>query len=283
MRIASFTLPSDWPFTDPCRTSRRFIRQQSGTDAGAGGTGDTGDKGGQPKTLTLSEEEFEERIKGRLRRARQQWERENGGAPNADEAAELQRLRTAEKEREQKELERKGEYDRILKSKDESFTSERTTWQKERDELLGTIRKDRIDNALISAAAKHGAKNPSMVAKLLRDEIDLDEKREVVVLDEDRKPRLKGGQYMPVEERVREFLDQTPELVAPSNPHGGAGSRGGASTSAEGSASRGNPQVRELEEELAKVQEAAKKGDTGANVKVLQIQRRINEVKKKSA
>src|SRR5436190_5186299 len=89
------------------------------SDAAAAGGGGT-----PPVIKSLADlppelkEEMNRTISARINEEKAKWQRPGGKTPDqiAAEDLELQRLRDQEKERERKELEKKGEYDRIIES-----------------------------------------------------------------------------------------------------------------------------------------------------------------------
>ncbi len=182
-----------------------------------------------PSTLTLTQDELDRLIDAAVGKYKSIAERA-APAVSSKDAAELEALRKDKAERARKDLEAKGEYDRVLRSKDEEFGSERSTWQKERDALLTEIKADRCKGAVVAAAGKLNAINPEQVYRLLSDEIVLDPDRKVIVLGEDGKARLKAGHFVTVEDHVRDYLAQNAHLVRASVTTGGSGATGGSQT-----------------------------------------------------
>lgn len=202
-----------------------------GTNAGdaAGGTG-----GSSPFRVFTTEDEFKAEINAAEARARNIAEREarKRQAVPPEELEELDRLRKADADRQQKDAEAKGEWDRLkqqlLADNEKAIAAERGKV----DKAAGELRVERIRRALVSAAAKHGAIDPEEVADLLERRCRLDDNYAVEVLDEAGKHAYgpKGDDLTP-EQLVDGYLGKKPHLVRAGSTGQGGGSRGGASVS----------------------------------------------------
>lgn len=94
-------------------------------------------------------------------------------------------------------------------------------WQKRYEQLA-------IDGQIISAAAKNNAHDPSLISKLLRDQIALDEKGEVYVKAGDGVAMNEKGERIGVESLTQSYLNANPYLVKPTGA--GSGSQGSKGT-----------------------------------------------------
>jgi hypothetical protein len=213
-------------------------------DAADGGTG--GGTGGADKTFTQADVD---RIVGE----RLKEERDRKQAPagmSAEEKAEFDRLKKAENDRKQKDLEEKGRYDAALKSKDDEFETERKTWREEKQTLQSVLHERTVRAALIAAASAAGAHKPSQIADLLERRVKLTDTFTPEVLDAKGKPAFKSGEPMTVDMLVAAYLDEEPHLRKPSGT-GGSGSQGGKSTDADGASDEGI-----VDADVAKAQKA---------------------------
>lgn len=265
-----------------------------GSGAGAGtGTGTpSGTGGGSGWKAPASQDELDQIIETRLARERVAFRREidqlaaaRGSDPK--EREELEALRKEKVERERKAQEERGQYDRALDSVRKEHETEREKIAREKEELLTELRQTRCNDALLAAASDAGAINARQVARLLEANVKLNDKRQVVVLDDQGEPWLKGGKNIAIADLMEKFSHDNPHLFkAPAGA--GAGSAGGASTSDTGAEG--------IEGQIAAAQEAYDKAHAAAEAsggampdvtKARQARRELDrliaEKKKKSA
>ena len=82
------------------------------------------------------------------------------------------------------------------------------------------IKKERIDNSVLSVASKMNAINPQQVVDLLKSDIKLNDDNRIEILDNNSNIRYnEKGELLTIEQRVKEFLD--------ANPHFSQGSKSG--------------------------------------------------------
>ena len=82
------------------------------------------------------------------------------------------------------------------------------------------LKKERIDNSVLSVASKMNAINPQQVVDLLKTEIKLNDDNRIEILDNNTNIRYnEKGEPLTIEQRVKEFLD--------ANPHFSQGSKSG--------------------------------------------------------
>ena len=121
-------------------------------------------------------------------------------------------------------LERRDEYEQLLRKKDEAFEEMKKSAEEERERLLKMITETKVDKELISAASGYNSVNPSQVAQLLRRTVRLDDDLKPVVLDEDGERAVNAeGKFMTIDEKVRLFLEENPHMVKPSGTVSGSG------------------------------------------------------------
>ena len=148
------------------------------------------------------------------------------------EREELERYQRKAEELERRHLERRGEYEEILRKKDEAHRERNRELEIENKRLLDVISDMKIDKELMSLASLHNAVNTAQVAQLLKNSIRLDEKYNPMVLDENGERELnEEGSFMTIEEKVRFFLEKNPHLVKPS--YEGSGGSGGVDSKSE--------------------------------------------------
>ena len=138
----------------------------------------------------------------------------------------------AEKTKHQRQLdEQKKKDDEVLKEKqlqDAKTKAEIEKLMKERiaekdTELMNMknmIKKEKIDNSVMSVASKMNAVNPQQIVELMKSNIKLSDDNRIEVLDKHNNIRYNDkGELLTIEESVKEFLD--------SNPHFSKGSLSG--------------------------------------------------------
>ena len=73
------------------------------------------------------------------------------------------------------------------------------------------IKKERIDNSILSVASKMNAINPQQVVDLLKKDIKLNDDNRIEILDNNSNIRYnEKGELLTIEQRVKEFLDANP-------------------------------------------------------------------------
>jgi hypothetical protein len=212
-----------------------------GGGGGGGGKGpdDGGGAGARKAALTdlLRErpdiqDEIDQIIEARLARDRRARAGSDEGV-SAKEREELARLRQAEKERERKTAEEKGNYEKALQSVKDEFGTREKEWEGKHSSVVDELKTERISNQIIAAAAKHRAIDPQDIVTLLRHRVRLDDKYAAQVLDDHGEPWFVGGKPASIDRLVEEFLAKRPQYVQPTGTTGTAG-EGGKSTSDRG-------------------------------------------------
>lgn len=132
---------------------------------------------------------------------------------------EYKSLKTAEEERELDAMKKREEFDKVLASQKDKYSSEITQLRQELTNL-------KVDGTLLATAGSRNAVNPEQVAQLLKGRVGLDETGRPVVFDDG-----KNIQYDPetaeprtIESYVNEWLDSNPHFLR-SGP-GGVSSKG---------------------------------------------------------
>jgi len=142
---------------------------------------------------------------------------------NEVEQKELEGFRRRAKELDERELASKGEYDELMRRQQQSFNQKLVEIEKENRRLAEKLSNAKIERTLLDTASKYNAINSTQVMKLLKDELTLDEKGELIVVDEQGQRKMNGeGGFVSVDGLMKEFFHTNPHLVKP-----GAGTRSG--------------------------------------------------------
>ena len=131
----------------------------------------------------------------------------------------------AEKTKHQRQLdEQKKKDDELLKEKqlqDAKTKAEIEKLMKERiaekdQELMNMknmIKKEKIDNSVMSVASKMNAVNPQQIVELMKNNIKLSDDNRIEILDKHSNIRYNDkGELLTIEESVKEFLDANPHF-----------------------------------------------------------------------
>jgi len=79
--------------------------------------------------------------------------------------------------------------------------------------LQSSIKKEKIDNSVLSIASKHKAINPAQVVELVKNQVRLSDDNRIEILDNNNNIRYNTkGELFTIEDRVVEFLDANPHF-----------------------------------------------------------------------
>lgn len=122
-----------------------------------------------------------------------------------------------EEQQRQTEMEKRGEYEKLLKEQAEKFNQKITQYQQE----LHSIK---VDGTLLNEASNNRAVNPQQVVQLLKNQVKLNEAGAVDVIDNNGQVRYKddGSPYTP-QDLVSEFLQANQHFVQPTPSGSGSG------------------------------------------------------------
>jgi len=152
----------------------------------------------------LTQDEINRLVENRVARERAKFEKKYA---NVD-VDHYKSLVEQEEARQQQELEKRGEYERLMKEQAEKFNSKIKSYETE----LHSIK---VDGALLSEASKLKAINPEQVASLLRSQLKLNEAGTVDVVDKNGSVRYNdNGDPISVSQLVDEFLTASPHFRA---------------------------------------------------------------------
>jgi len=160
----------------------------------------------------LTQDEVNRIVAERVARERTKFEKKYSNV-DVDRYNELLAM---EEQTRQSEMEKRGEYEKLLKEQAEKFNQKIETYQQE----LHSIK---VDGTLLQEASNNRAVNPQQVVQLLKNQVKLNEAGEVDVIDERGQVKYKddGSPYTP-QDLVSEFLQTNQHFVQPTP--GGSGS-----------------------------------------------------------
>ena len=159
----------------------------------------------QPKVNSFTQEQLDNIIKQRLEAEKRKHEKQLEEIKRQDEEA--------LKEKEIKEAKSKAELEKLMQERIAEKNTEILKYKTE-------IKKERIDNSVLSVASKMNAINPQQVVDLLKRDIKLNDDNRIEILDNNSNIRYnEKGELLTIEQRVKEFLD--------ANPHFSQGSKSG--------------------------------------------------------
>ena len=168
----------------------------------------------------FSQEEVNRIVADRISRERKKFE--------GIDIDQYKNWQTQEEERNVEQQKQRGEFDKIIKEQADKF-------QNRIGELENTLKREKVDGALLNSAASLKSVAPTQVADLLKNRVRLNEQGEAEVVDENGTPAyLDNGSQMKVKDLVSDFLTTNPHFAAPSQSGTGSqGKVGGSSTSSE--------------------------------------------------
>ena len=159
----------------------------------------------ETKSMSFNQEQLDNIIKSRLDAEKRKHEKEL--------AAIKQQEQEALKEKEIREAKSKQELEKLMQQR----IAEK---DQEMFKLKSEIKKEKIDNSVLSVASKLNAINPQQVVDLIKGGIKLSDDNRIEILDNNNNIRYNSkGELLTIEERVKEFLD--------ANPHFSKGSKSG--------------------------------------------------------
>lgn len=162
-----------------------------------------------PKENLLTQDMVDRVIAERIQRVKTQYEKKYS---NVD-LERYNELVAKEEQARQTEMERRGEYEKLLKEQAEKFNSKIAQYESE----LHSIK---VDGNLLQAASNNRAVNPEQVVSLLKNKVKLNEMGNVDVLDDNGNVRYDdNGNPLSPNALVQEFLSANPHFVS-AGPNG---------------------------------------------------------------
>ena len=158
----------------------------------------------KPETITMTKDEFAEKLQERVARDRGVMYSKLG-VDDIDEAIQAVKEK---KDMQEKQKIQKGEFEEILKSKTQE-------WNKEKTQLENQLKDIKINKAILQSASKHKAINPEQVVSLLEKNIKLNDSGNVEVTDNNGVTRYNDkGELFNTDDLVKEFLNTNPHFVS---------------------------------------------------------------------
>ena len=155
------------------------------------------------KEQTFSQSELNRIVTERVAREKSKFEKKYA---NVD-VTHYKTLVENEDSRRQEELEKRGEFDKVLKEQADKFNSKIQQYE---TELTGI----KVDGSLLGEASTQKAINPQQVVKLLKGSVKLNEGGTVDVVDTNGQVRYDDkGHPIKVSTLVKEFLTANPHFV----------------------------------------------------------------------
>ena len=110
------------------------------------------------------------------------------------------------KQKQIEEAKSKSEIEKLMKERIAEKDTEILRYKNE-------IKKEKIDNSILSVASKNNAINPQQVVQLIEREVKLNDDGRIEVLDNNSNVRYNPkGELLTIEDRVKEFLDTNPHF-----------------------------------------------------------------------
>jgi exonuclease VII large subunit len=152
----------------------------------------------ETKTNTFTQEQLDNIIKSRLEAEQRKYEK-----------------KLQEEEKQKAEILKQKQLEEAKTKQDlEKIMQERL--QEKEQELVrykNQIKKEKVDNSILSVASNNNAVSPSQVVALLKDEVKYTDDGRIEVVDNHSNVRYNAkGELLTIEDRVKEFLDSNPHF-----------------------------------------------------------------------
>ena len=151
-----------------------------------------------PKQQTFTQEQLDNIIKTRLEAEKSKYEKKL----QEEESQKAELL----KEQQLKEAKSKADIEKIMQ---ERLSEKDSELQKVKDQ----IKKEKVDNSILSIANKEKSINAQQVVALLKNEVKYNDDGRIEVVDNNSNVRYNSsGELLTIEDRVKEFLDSNPHF-----------------------------------------------------------------------
>ena len=152
----------------------------------------------ETKQNTFTQEQLDNIIKSRLEAEKSKYEKKL--QEEEKQKAEILRQKQLE------EAKTKADIEKIMQERIKEKEEELSKYKNQ-------IKKEKVDNSILSIASSNNAINPSQVVSLLKDEVKYNDDGRIEVVDNNSNVRYnKSGQPFSLEDRVKEFLDSNPHF-----------------------------------------------------------------------
>ena len=164
----------------------------------------------------FTQEQLDNIIKQRLQAEQSKYTRQLEEQKKAEEEA--------QKDRAIKEAKTKADLEKLMQEK---IASKDAELQK----MRADIKKEKIDNSLLSVASRYNAINPQQVTDLIKNQVRLSDDNRIEILDNNSNIRYNPkGELFSIEDRVKEFLEANPHFSASGKSGSGSQSSVGGKT-----------------------------------------------------
>jgi hypothetical protein len=151
-----------------------------------------------PKQQVFTQEQLDNIIKSRLEAEKNKYEKKL----QEEESQKAELL----KEQQLKEAKSKADIEKIMQ---ERLSEKDSELQKVKDQ----IKKEKVDNSILSIANKEKSINAQQVVALLKNEVKYNDDGRIEVVDNNSNVRYNpNGELLSIEDRVKEFLDSNPHF-----------------------------------------------------------------------
>ncbi len=152
----------------------------------------------ETKQNTFTQEQLDNIIKSRLEAEKSKYEKKL--QEEEKQKAEILRQKQIE------EAKTKADIEKIMQERIKEKEEEVLRYKNQ-------IKKEKVDNSILSIASSNNAINPSQVVALLKEEVKYNDDGRIEVVDNNSNVRYnKSGQPFSLEDRVKEFLDSNPHF-----------------------------------------------------------------------
>lgn len=152
----------------------------------------------ETKSNVFTQEQLDNIIKARLEAEQRKYEKKL--QEEEKQKAEILRQKQLEEAKTKQDLEK------IMQER----LSEK---EKELNSFKEQIKKEKVDNSILSVASSNNAISPSQVVALLKDEVKYTDDGRIEVVDNNSNVRYNAkGELLTIEDRVKEFLDSNPHF-----------------------------------------------------------------------
>ena len=152
----------------------------------------------EPKQNTFTQEQLDNIIKSRLEAEKSKYEKKL--QEEEKQKAEILRQKQVE------EAKTKADIEKIMQERIKEKEEELLKYKNQ-------IKKEKVDNSILSIASSNNAINPSQVVALLKEEVKYNDDGRIEVVDNNSNVRYnKSGKPLTLEDRVKEFLDSNPHF-----------------------------------------------------------------------
>ena len=150
------------------------------------------------KEMTFTQEQLDNIIKSRLESEKTKHQRQLDEVKKQEE--------DVAKQKQIQDAKTKADLEKLMQERIAEKEQEINKYKSE-------IKKERVDNTILSVASRNKAISPSQVVSLLKDQVRLTDDNKVEVLDNNGNIRYnQKGELLTVEEQVKEFIDANPHF-----------------------------------------------------------------------